>query len=211
MRLSTFSDTESLSREKQESHGRASRRLYNAEEFEYLPLKERYELIRGELYRMPNNSAEHGYRTSKLNARVDTFVEDRGLGFCFTAETRFTIESDPDTVLAPDFAFVSIDRISELPESGYLRLTPDLIMETKSPSETRRGYADKISHWLASGAKVVWALEPKAKTLTIHRKGMRPIVLTELDTLTCEELLPGFSYELAILFSFTHIKSSRPK
>ena len=177
-----------------------STRLYTAKEFESLPLKERYELIRGELYRMPNNSSEHGRRTSRLTWRVAGFVEENNLGDTFAAETRFTIESDPDTVLGPDFSFVANGRVSEYPETGYLRLTPDLILEARSPSETRRGYADKISHWLSAGAKVVWALDPKAKTLTIHRKGHNPVVLAEADTLTCEELLPGFSLALSIVF-----------
>ena len=177
-----------------------STRLYTAEEFEYLPLKERYELIRGELYRMPNNSSEHGMRTANLHSMVGNFVLLNRLGRCFAAETRFTIETEPDTVLAPDFSFVANGRVSEYPETGYLRLTPDLILETRSPSETRRGYADKISHWLSAGAKVVWALDPKAKTLTIHRKGQNPVVLAEADTLTCEELLPGFSLPLSLVF-----------
>ena len=113
-------------------------RLYTSEELERLPQKGRYELIRGELYRMPNNSAEHGLRTSRLTWRVAGFVEDNNLGSTFAAETRFTIESTPDTTLGPDFAFVAKGRISEVPETGYLRLTPDLILETKSPSDGRR-------------------------------------------------------------------------
>ena len=176
------------------------KRLYSSEELEKLPSNGRYELIRGELYRMPNNSAQHGFRTSILTANVSSFIIQNQLGYTFAAETRFTIESNPDTTLGPDFAFVATGRISELPESGYLRLTPDLILETRSPSDGRREFAQKISQWLSSGAKVVWALDPKANTLTIHITGRDSVVLTEEDTLTCEQLLPGFSYPLAQLF-----------
>ena len=201
MSVETLPVEQSLTNEKSPLRIRVSTRLYTAEEFEYLPLKDRYELIRGELYRMPNNSAEHGWRTNELTCRVSVFVVEKKLGFTFAAETRFTIESDPDTALASDFAFVEKGRVAKLPETGYLRLTPDLILETRSPSETRRGYADKISQWLSAGAKVVWALEPKAKTLTIHRKGANPVVLTKADFLTCEELLPGFTLPLSQVFA----------
>ena len=94
-------------------------------------------------------------------------MEENNLGYTFAAETRFIIESNPDTTLGPDFAFLMKRRIDEIPETGYLRLTPDLILETKSPSEHRREFAQKITQWLSAGAKVVWALDPKIKTLTI--------------------------------------------
>ena len=84
---------------------RPLRRIYCAEDLEGHSLKGRNELIRGELYKMPNYSAQHGFRTSRLTGRVITYVEDHNLGYTFAAETRFTIESHPDTVLAPDNPF----------------------------------------------------------------------------------------------------------
>ena len=80
--------------------------LYTAECLQELPSHARLEIIRGELCTMPNNSAEHGNKTARLSGRVITFVEDNELGECFAAETRFTISENPDTVLAPDFAFI---------------------------------------------------------------------------------------------------------
>ena len=102
-----------------QSSKKSVRRIYSAEDLEGHSIKGRYELIRGELYKMPNNSAVHGFRTSRLNGRVTAFVEENNLGYTFAAETQFIIESHPDTVLAPDFAFVAKDRISDLPETGY--------------------------------------------------------------------------------------------
>ncbi len=107
MSLSTLQDAKTFTHEKQVPRGRALRRLYTAEEFEYLPLKERYELIRGELYRMPKPSAMHGMLTSLASLGPYQFIEEQDLGFCFAAGTRFIIESVPDTVLAPDFSFVA--------------------------------------------------------------------------------------------------------
>src|SRR5580693_3786272 len=98
--------------------------VYTAQELEKLPSNARYELIRGELCPMPNNSAEHGNKTMRLSAPVALFVEENDLGECFAAETRFTIEQNPDTVLAPDFAFISRARLSGLPPKGYLAMAP---------------------------------------------------------------------------------------
>ena len=66
--------------------------IYTAQDLEQLPSNERYELIRGELCAMPNNSADHGNKTMRLSAPVALFVEDNDLGECFAAETRFIID-----------------------------------------------------------------------------------------------------------------------
>src|ERR1051326_1825067 len=85
--------------------------LHTAEDLERLPADARLELIRGELCPMPNNSAEHGNKTARLSGPVIVFVEERELGECFAAETRFTIAEAPDTTLGPDFAFIAKERL----------------------------------------------------------------------------------------------------
>src|SRR5215510_3257206 len=89
--------------------------LYTEEDLEQMPSDARYELIRGELCAMPNNSAEHGNKTARLSGPVIVFVEENELGECFVAETRFTLENGPDTTMAPDFAFISRARLAAIP------------------------------------------------------------------------------------------------
>ena len=174
--------------------------LYTSAHLEELPHDARYELIRGQLFPMPNNSAEHGDVTARLTIYTGSYIYANNLGRCFAAETRFIVEENPDTVIAPDFAFVAKDRVDALPKRGYLRLAPDLIIETRSPGDTRREFALKISQWLHAGTEVVWAVEPANQTLTIHRSGALPQTLIIQDTLTEAKLLPGFSLPLARIF-----------
>ena len=176
------------------------RKLYTAEDLECLPSDARYELIRGELCLMPNNSAEHGFKTATLTIHAGYFIEENELGTCFAAETRFTIEGNPDTTMGPDFAYIAKARLTSIPPKGYLRLAPDLVVETRSPGDKRTAFALKISQWLHGGVKVVWAVEPATQTLTIHRTGELPQTLTIEDTLTEETLLPGFSLAMRRLF-----------
>jgi Uma2 family endonuclease len=180
-----------------------TQRLYTAEELEQLPNEERYELIRGELCLMPNNSAEHGYITAQLSGRLIVYVEDNDLGYCFAAETRFVIELKPDTTMGPDFAFVAKDRIAAIPRKGYLRLAPDLVVETRSPGDAQAEFGLKIARWLQAGVRIVWALDPSTQTLTVHRTGVMPQILTKQDTVSGEEVLPGFAYPLGRLFRET--------
>lgn len=174
--------------------------LYTEEDLEQMDSCARYELIRGELCAMPNNSAEHGNKTMRLSGPVTVFVEENDLGECFAAETRFTIAKDPDTTLGPDFAFIRKERLTNIPPRGYLRLAPDLVIETRSPGDTRTEFALKVSQWLQAGVRLVWALDPASRSLTVHREGVMPVTLTIDDTLIGEEVLPGFSFPLRRLF-----------
>ena len=176
-------------------------RLYTAEELERLPADSRYELIQGELVSVPpDNGAEHGNITLKLSSRAAVFVEDNALGECFAAETRFVIEQGPDTAIGPDFAFVARERLPEMMPRGYLRLAPDIVLETRSPGDIRREVALKVARWLNAGVRIVWSLDPAARTLTVHRAGQPPRLLTETDTLAGEDVLPGFTFPLRRLF-----------
>jgi hypothetical protein len=48
------------------------------------------------------------------------------LGYVFGAETGFVIEHDPDSVLAPDFAFVSAERVVGEVPTAFFPGAPDL-------------------------------------------------------------------------------------
>src|SRR4051794_34668142 len=91
----------------------------------------RHELIRGELRTMPPAGGEHGIIALEIGSLLREFVRRHHLGFVFAAETGFKIASNPDTVRAPDVAFVSLDRLKE-PARGYLALAPDLAVEVVS-------------------------------------------------------------------------------
>ena len=73
-----------------------------------------YELVRGELKRMSPTGDEHGRVTMELAAPLHAHVKRNQLGRVYAAETGFKLESNPDTVRAPDIAFVRAERIQAL-------------------------------------------------------------------------------------------------
>ena len=70
----------------------------------------RYELVRGELRRMPPAGSEHGAVGMRFSIRAGEFAVTQQLGEVFSADTGFRIAADPDTVRAPDFACVRVRR-----------------------------------------------------------------------------------------------------
>lgn len=173
-------------------------RVWTANDLLQMPGDARFELIQGELIPMPPPpGGEHGYRTLTLAARIQVYVEDHDLGYCFAAETGFKIAENPDTVKGADFAFVAKNRLPEGVPAKHVPLAPDIVLETRSPGDSKSDVASKVKLWLQAGVRVVWTLDPGAKTLTIHRPDSAPQTLAAKDTLREEDILPGFSLSLA--------------
>jgi len=160
----------------------------------------RCELIRGKLHEMIPPGAEHGRITMSLGQRIYRHVEQRGLGTVFAAETGFVLARDPDTVRAPDVAFVRAGRPAP-PRRGYYPEAPDLAVEVLSPDD-RPGYVrDKVAEWLEAGAAAVWVVDPERRICAVHEKGRESRVLHASDTLDGGEVLPGFELEVRAIFA----------
>jgi Uma2 family endonuclease len=72
-------------------------------------------------------------------------VEERGLGAVYAAETGFLLGRDPDTVRAPDAAFVRRERVEEVGETeGYWPGAPDLAVEVVSPGDAYAEVEGKV-------------------------------------------------------------------
>ncbi len=97
--------------------GSTKNRMYTAEELLEISTDttHRYELTKGILTIMSPAGSAHGSLALRIGARIQVHVEEHHLGVAFAAETGFKLESNPDTVLAPDVSFVGQDRI---PDNG---------------------------------------------------------------------------------------------
>jgi Uma2 family endonuclease len=162
----------------------------------------RYELEKGELIKMSPTGGKHGILAIRLGAALVQHVEANDLGEAFGAETGFILTTNPDTVRAPDAAFVSRERIppGDFPEKFWPG-APDLAVEVISPSDTLYEVEEKIEEYLAAGVKLIWIVNPKKRTVTIYQPDIEPQTLSEADTLDGREVVPGFQYSLARLFA----------
>lgn len=172
-----------------------------AEELFSMPSDEHFELIRGELKesKMPTGY-EHGKLTFAIGLKIGAFIEANNLGECFAAETGFLVARDPDTVLAPDFAFLRAENVPAETTRGYVRAVPDLVLETRSPSDRPREVAEKVEAWLDAGVSMVLELNPARQELTVSRPDAEPLVLGADDTFDGAGILPGFTLPLHALF-----------
>ncbi|MCA1849912.1 MAG: Uma2 family endonuclease [Acidobacteria bacterium] len=161
----------------------------------------RYELVRGELKKMSPAGSEHGAIIVNLTAPLAMHVKANNLGMVFGAETGFKIATDPDTVRAPDIAFVRRERIPEsgIPK-GFWPGAPDLAVEVTSPGDSFEEVEEKVEDWLTAGASAVWIVNPKRRTLTVYRSLKDVAILTEDAELDEQAVVPGFRCRVADIF-----------
>ena len=162
----------------------------------------RYKLVKGELFEMPPAGGKHGSVSMRIGASLNAYVRAHSLGEVFAAETGFVLRREPDTVRAPDAAFVSTERLStgELPP-GYLEMVPDLAVEVVSPSDSEREVREMVADWMRAGVRLLWAIDPATRSVTVYRSTDDFSVLSEDDTLDGGQVIPGFSADIKDLFS----------
>jgi Uma2 family endonuclease len=163
----------------------------------------RCELVRGELVMMSPAGFDHGRIAWKLSLLVGRFVSDHGLGVMTAAETGFLLSRNPDTVRAPDVAFVRKERLRDAPRRGYFPGAPDLAVEVLSPDDSAAEVLAKVREWLSAGTGQVWIVDPGHRTISVHRgHGTEATIRTfgEQETIAAAEPLAGLRFRVADVF-----------
>ena len=157
---------------------------------------EGYEYVKGELVSMSPTSMKHGEISSNVIRHLSFHVFEHQLGRLYTASTTFGLG---DRVVKPDVAFVSAARLPENREKGS-PVPPDLAVEVVSPTDRHYDVTEKALAYLKAGTRLVWVVEPVAKTVMVYRSETDFTVLTCEDTLTGEDVVEGFTCPVAQLF-----------
>lgn len=150
------------------------------------------ELVRGVLIVREPPSTSHGIRAARLLHRVADFVRRHDLGEVIAQDTGFKIGREPDTVRAPDVAFVARDRVNLIAPEGYAELAPDWVAEILSPSDRPGEVLEKIGQWLSAGVRLVWVIDPARSQARVYRPDGSIAIVTAEGELDGEDVLPGF-------------------
>jgi Uma2 family endonuclease len=161
----------------------------------------RYELLKGELKKMAPVGHRHGRIVVNLTTPLDQHVRANNLGAVYASETGFQIASDPDTVRAPDVAFVSRERLAAVGEvEGYWPGAPDLAVEVISPGDTYSEVEEKVLEWLEAGVRMVVVINPRKRAVTVYRSRTDILILTEEEVIEGGEVVPGWTMPVTSLF-----------
>lgn len=150
------------------------------------------ELVHGALIVREPPGTWHGRCSNRLAYRLTQLVERHGLGEVFGQDTGFKIEREPDTVRAPDVAFVARERLAEIPKEGYAELAPDWVAEILSPVDRPGEVLEKVGQLLSAGVRLVWVLDPIRREARVYRADGTVSIVGPDEELDGEDVFPGF-------------------
>lgn len=159
------------------------------------------ELVDGELRPTTPAGFDHGLTGGRIGHLLGAHVLGNRLGQVVAAETGFIVARNPDTVLAPDVAFVSKARLTPgVRHVSYFDGAPDLAVEVVSPWDRLNEVREKAQRFLKHGTKLVWIVDPQSRSVEVHCPNEDPQSLTEQDWLEAGDLLPGFRCQVIDFF-----------
>jgi Uma2 family endonuclease len=182
-----------------------------------------YELVRGEILRMPPPKGDHGRVELALAGVLDRYLydkarllgwapeqgraaRDRLVGYPESGEAgiRFSLPDDPDQTRGVDVLYLSPEqfaRLESLLRTEYVPEVPALVAEVISPSETTTYSNEKVTDYLRGGAQLVWQLFPETRTVRVYRSDNTTWTIPHDGTLDGGDVLPGFAVSLKELFA----------
>lgn len=166
-----------------------------------MPEDERCELVRGELATMTPSGFTHGEVALALGGALRDYAREHSLGRVVGTDAGFVLSSEPDTVRAPDIAFVRASRLPAEPITGYFPGAPDLAVEIASPSESATDLDAKVQDYLRAGTRMVWVIHPALRSARVWRAGGETTWVEPDGTLEGGEVLPGLALPLAEVFA----------
>jgi Uma2 family endonuclease len=161
------------------------------------------ELVRGQVVRYPMPGGPHGLIAGNVTAFLHNFVREHALGRVFSHDTftRTRTKEITATLRGPDIAFVSYARLPKGPvPEGPLPVSPDLVIEVRSPTDRIPQLSAKATEFLEAGVAVVVVIDPGTESVAVYREDELPIRMHNSDELTLSDVLPGFSIPVKRFF-----------
>ncbi len=160
----------------------------------------------GELIIMSPTGGTPGRKNFRLIQKLANWIDQDKTGIGFDSSTVFVLPNGSRK--SPDASWIKLERWNKLTQEqqdGFPPIAPDFVMELVSPSYlTNQRYQDlqnKMKEYLDNGVKLGWLIEPKSKTVEIYRKDQSLEVLYNPQSLSGEDILPGFILYLTNIFA----------
>ena len=141
------------------------------------------------------------YLAVEIVKRLGTFVDQHDLGIVLGADGMARLA--PGLVRIPDVSFIPWDQLPgrSIPNIAMLKRMPVLAVEVLSPSNTKQEMDRKLRDYFQAGARLVWYVDPAARTATVYVAPDQFTVLQEDQALDGGDVLPGFALPLSELFA----------
>lgn len=174
---------------------------YTAEEMgEFRQDWGRGELVQGKFIKEPAPYYQHGLVESKIAFEIQRHVANVGSGLVIVGEAGVITMRQPDTVRGADVIYISNERFAKNPSEKYIEIAPEIIVEVIGQNDRRGQIENKVGEYIDFGVNQVWVAHYIQKTIDLYYSKEKFTRYTLTDTLTSEDLLPGFKLVLSEVF-----------
>lgn len=152
----------------------------------------------GELQIMSPTGGETSARNLKIVHQLAAWAETDGSGIVFESSGGFRLANG--AIRSPDASWVRRDRLAQLnPEQRrhFLPLSPDFVLELRSPSDRLQDGRAKLGEYIDQGARLGWLIDPVERQVQVFRPGREPELLAAPMQVSGEDVLVGFVLQLA--------------
>jgi Uma2 family endonuclease len=157
-----------------------------------------FELIKGILVDVSPTTPVHTVLAAWIAHLLLAYVDANDLGEVTGENGGYQLAAD--TVLAPDVGFVSKERLTSQMGDGFIPFAPDLAVEIISPVDTANAFNDRVLQYLESGTRLIWAIYPSSKTVTVYKSSRKLVIFDINNVLDGGDVLPGFSLPVREIF-----------
>lgn len=156
----------------------------------------------GELIVNPPTGWETGERNMEISGELYLWWRNAGKpGKIFDSSTGFTLPNGADR--SPDASWVSQprwDALSDDQKQTFANVCPDFVVELRSRTDSLKTLQEKMREYMDNGARLGWLIDPKNRRIEIYRQGQEVEVLSQRQTLSGEDVLPGFVLQLDLIW-----------
>ena len=156
----------------------------------------------GEITITPPAGVESSFRSLDVAGELRNWAKKSKSGRAFESSAAFVLPSG--AILSPDASWVSNQKIQSLAPAQrrrFAQITPDFVVEVRSPSDRRPILELKMAEWIASGVPLAWLIDGDAKTVTVYRPTVPPQTLSGIQELAADGLTEGFVLDLTDIWA----------
>jgi Uma2 family endonuclease len=153
----------------------------------------------GELIVMAPASWESSEKNLDLATDVNNWNRQTRIGRAFDSSGGFTLPNG--AVKSPDVTWIEKSKLVDIPSgTAFPRVIPDFVIELRSKDDSLKTLREKMEEYTDNGVRLGWLINPQKRQVEIYRPGQDVEILEAPETLSGEDVLPGFVLDMRSIF-----------
>jgi len=169
--------------------------------FDFCQLNRHFRIERnqiGDLFIMSPTGSETEERNFNLNGQLWIWTKQDGTGVGFGSSGGFTLPNG--AVRSPDAAWIKRTKWEIIPaekRKKFAPICPEFVVELRSENDSLSTLKEKMQEYIDNGTQLAWLIDRKQRKVFIYRPNCGVAELDNPQTLTGEDILPGFVLDLS--------------